>query len=70
MTPTKRCPNILKCKFCNWQIKKWITTKGGKSRNRFNLLASHVMIEHEEEYLKILDIISNEMPKEERDGRI
>lgn len=49
--------NILKCKFCSWQTKRWVTTKKGKKRNRSDLLISHVMIEHEEEYRKIEEAI-------------
>ncbi len=47
--------NILKCKFCNWQTPRWVTTKRGKRRNRSNKLISHVMIEHPDEYSKIIE---------------
>ena len=53
--------NILKCQFCNWQTKRWVTTKKGKKHNRSDLLIKHVMLEHDEEYKKIAQRIINDL---------
>lgn len=57
--------NTLKCKFCLWQTKRWITTKKGKKRNRSDLLIGHVMIEHPEEFEKIQEAIVNDQDQAE-----
>ncbi len=54
---------LLKCKFCKWQTKRWITTKKGKKRNQSGLLINHVMMEHEEKYRKIVETIEEENPE-------
>lgn len=39
------------CKYCDYKIKKWWSTKKGKRCNGFRYLQEHVMLEHEyEEY--------------------
>lgn len=50
---TKREHGRLKCRFCDWQIPRFTTSKRGKITNRYQTLLSHVMLEHEEEYKKI-----------------
>lgn len=47
--------NTLKCRFCKWQTLRFITTKTGKRINKSLELLSHVMIEHTEEYEKIME---------------
>jgi hypothetical protein len=51
MTRTK--PAIIKCKFCEWQVQKWRTTKKGTKLQLYSALAVHVMLEHPEEWEKI-----------------
>jgi len=47
--------NILKCKFCKWQISRFITTKKGKRINKSGALISHVALEHPDVYKKIIE---------------
>ncbi len=52
--------NILKCKFCKWQTPRWVTTKKGKRVNKSSKLVGHVMIEHPDEYSKIMEETSGD----------
>ena len=51
---------ILKCKYCDWQIKRWRTNSKGKRINGSHMLREHVQMQHWEEYEKILTQIEAE----------
>ena len=60
---------MLKCKFCNWQQKAWIT-KGGKRIYGYARLKSHMELHHPEELEQIKEIIalqSGIIPEEEKE---
>ena len=50
--------NIIKCAFCDWTTLRWTTSKG-QHRAGFVKLQSHVMINHEEDYLDLLRRLDN-----------
>lgn len=47
--------HFLKCKYCDYQIPAWITTKKGKKSHNYIKLETHVHVEHFDEYFKQLE---------------
>ena len=45
--------DLLRCKFCDWTIAKWYTTKGGAPRKGMLALELHAMQAHKKEFLEI-----------------
>ena len=52
----KKKPAIIKCKFCDWQVQKWKTTKKRKKVQLYSALEHHVMMEHPDEWEKIEEL--------------
>jgi hypothetical protein len=52
-----RPKNIIKCNFCDWQVRKWktIKIKKGKKIEFYGALQYHVMTEHPDEWRKIIE---------------
>ena len=46
----------IKCAFCSWKTKAWVTKKG-KRKNGYYRLLNHIMIEHEIELNNVYDRI-------------
>ena len=53
-------PKIIKCRFCNWRIPRWLTNRKGKHIESFTKLQSHVALQHWNEYEKIMDKLEDQ----------
>lgn len=50
--------DVLKCKFCDWTVRKWTTRKSDKKRvYNYPKLVDHVHMHHEEEFDKVMEWI-------------
>lgn len=54
----------LKCKLCNFTVKKFWKNKKGELRSGQKLLKAHFEIEHMDEYLAIQDRLDDDMQLE------
>lgn len=45
--------DIVKCAFCDWKTKRWVTNKKGKKSHGMERLLNHVEFRHFNEYVKI-----------------
>lgn len=44
---------IIKCKFCEYKVKKFLKTKQGKLANGYSKLLYHVEVDHPDEFDKL-----------------
>ena len=40
--------NVIKCRFCEWECRRWYHTKEGKTSDGYKRLRTHVAMEHPE----------------------
>lgn len=45
----------LKCRFCNFRVPKYRRLKDGRIRNGWNILNSHIEVEHPVKYEELLE---------------
>ena len=46
---------MIKCRFCEYKIKKWRTSKSGKKIEGYQMFLEHIIMEHPDEYKLLID---------------
>jgi len=54
--------DYMRCAFCSWKTKRFITTKEGVKKGGAGRLAHHVETAHHDEFMKIVEQSESEFP--------